>query len=374
MIAIALQAAVALAVAGLAAACCRRAASRHHAWLLGIVAVLLLPLFALVPLRAAAGSWVALPATLVVPAVARTASVGVPWLALWAIGAALVAARFARSHLAAYRLVRGATPDGYAEDVPILRSAAIASPMTVGILVPRILLPVGTPAARPALLHELGHVGRRDALAQLLGQLVCALHWFDPLAWWAARRLRVEREHACDDLVLAGGILPSSYACDLLAAGGHHDAICMGGATQVRLRRLLDATVPRRALRSRTRLAASLVAIAATGLLACSDRLAVSAGVPSLRGGDGAIDLAGVGAEVARHLPELASCYHGAAHGTVVVHAAITPSGEVVDQCITEDTVEDPEVVDCVNALVTNAHFPAPAGTVDVTIPFEFGG
>jgi hypothetical protein len=46
------------------------------------------------------------------------------------------------------------------------------------------------------LLHELAHVRHHDCLAQIVAQLACALHWFNPLVWLCARRLRVERELA----------------------------------------------------------------------------------------------------------------------------------------------------------------------------------
>jgi hypothetical protein len=85
-----------------------------------------------------------------------------------------------------------------------------------------VLLPAGAegwPAARRrvVLLHELAHVARGDFLTQLAAEVARALYWFNPLVWRAARRLRLESEHACDDQVLAAGAPASDYAGDLLA-------------------------------------------------------------------------------------------------------------------------------------------------------------
>ena len=70
------------------------------------------------------------------------------------------------------------------------------------------------------LLHELAHIQRGDLPLQTLLLLACALQWFNPLIWLAYRRLIIERERACDDMVLAAGVRPATYARDLLQTAG----------------------------------------------------------------------------------------------------------------------------------------------------------
>jgi beta-lactamase regulating signal transducer with metallopeptidase domain len=94
-------------------------------------------------------------------------------------------------------------------------------PIVWGLWRSRLLLPSAArdwngEQLRSVLLHELAHIKRWDMLGLLLAQMVCALHWFNPLVWLAAWRLGVERERACDDLVLAGGVRASAYAGHLL--------------------------------------------------------------------------------------------------------------------------------------------------------------
>jgi beta-lactamase regulating signal transducer with metallopeptidase domain len=110
---------------------------------------------------------------------------------------------------------------GIRRPVTLLMHPDRAIPIVWGIFRLRLLLPAAArqwsdEQLRSVLLHELAHVKRRDTLTQLLTQVVCALYWFNPLVWWAAWRLGVERERACDDLVLASGVRPSAYAGHLL--------------------------------------------------------------------------------------------------------------------------------------------------------------
>jgi HEAT repeat protein len=88
-------------------------------------------------------------------------------------------------------------------------------------LAPTIVLPASAESwtddrRRAVLFHELAHVKRHDLLGHTLGRLACALYWFHPLVWTAAKNLRNESERACDDLVLSCGARPSEYAQHLL--------------------------------------------------------------------------------------------------------------------------------------------------------------
>lgn len=79
---------------------------------------------------------------------------------------------------------------------------------------------------RLVLLHELGHFRRGDLWTHALGRITCAIHWFNPFAWMLNRRLALEREFACDALVVSRGAAPENYAELLwkmgMAASGRH--------------------------------------------------------------------------------------------------------------------------------------------------------
>jgi HEAT repeat protein/beta-lactamase regulating signal transducer with metallopeptidase domain len=161
------------------------------------------------------------------------------WLGLlWASIAAAILGRYFASVASVRWLTRNAEPVcdprwrdasdvasaelGLPEAPALLASDHITVPFTSGILRPVVIVP--SSALRTwsderiavVLLHELAHVRRRDCLVQAMTQLACAAYWFNPLTWIAARRLRSERERACDDLVLEAGTRGADYAQHLL--------------------------------------------------------------------------------------------------------------------------------------------------------------
>jgi uncharacterized protein (TIGR03435 family) len=100
-----------------------------------------------------------------------------------------------------------ASEAGIRRDIELLQHEHLHTPMTCGISRAAILLPMEASGwsddeLRRALLHELEHIKRADTAIQLCAEFACALYWFHPLAWMAARRLHLNAELACDDAVV----------------------------------------------------------------------------------------------------------------------------------------------------------------------------
>ena len=209
----------------------------------------------------------------------------------WLLGAAVVLSRLAIGSARVWLVTRKSEAVGEASwkslserlaegieltrPAVLLRSRSVRMPLTCGVLRPVVLLPQEAekwPLARRqvVLLHELAHVKRRDCLTQMLAHIVCAFYWFNPLIWIAARQLRIEREHACDDQVLDFGTRASDYAGHLLelarTLGGTKcstfAAVAIAKRSQLegRLLSILDPNVRRRGIgRVRSLLAGAAV-------------------------------------------------------------------------------------------------------------------
>jgi len=190
--------------------------------------------------------------------------------------------------------------------VAAFESAAIAVPAVIGWMKPVLLVPASaigglSPDQLEAILaHEIAHVRRHDYLVNLLQTVVETLLFYHPAVWWVSRRIRIEREHCCDDLAAALCGDPVRYAralADLeglrVRSGGFALA-ATDGSLLSRVRRLLGAT-PRED-RSPVWLAVvpalALVAAGAAGVTAVAGQTA-GAGVAVTAG-----QSAGVGAGV----------------------------------------------------------------------------
>lgn len=161
---------------------------------------------------------------------------------------------------------------GITRPVALLRSSEAVMPLTWGTRSPKILVPDSADRwsedrLRAVLLHELAHIARYDALSQVPALLACAIYWFHPGVWWAARRLRIESELACDDRVLAAGTGAHEFAGHLLEiarttrATPAGAAICLTRPSMLegRMRAILDHA-RNRALPQRRTVAAWTVA------------------------------------------------------------------------------------------------------------------
>jgi len=188
----------------------------------------------------------------------------VTWGMLWMLGATGVIAVKLAGLGRAMGIVRRAR-HGVSEEID--------QPMTFG---QHVLLPASSETwsderLTAVLLHERAHVQRHDTLLSLIGDVACAMYWFHPLAWWIARRARLERERACDDAVLQAGVAADEYASAIvdIARGTRIVAMAMPMAApsqlETRITAILDPRVPRRA---------SCVSLAAIAMLAVAPALA----------------------------------------------------------------------------------------------------
>ncbi|MCC6486900.1 MAG: HEAT repeat domain-containing protein, partial [Candidatus Hydrogenedentes bacterium] len=100
----------------------------------------------------------------------------------------------------------------------------IAVPTVVGVIRPMVLLPASLASGMPPqqiellLLHELAHIRRYDHIVNIAQRLIEAALFFHPAVWYVSHRIRVEREHCCDDLVIVLGGERYAYAESLVAA------------------------------------------------------------------------------------------------------------------------------------------------------------
>jgi TonB family protein len=172
-------------------------------------------------------------------------------------------------------------PHGVTGDVSIRALDRPALLLVWGWRRPTMIVPAIAarwPAERIAAVvhHELAHIRRGDWATQVLSEIVRAVYWFNPLVWLACARLRAECEIASDDRVLAHGTDSSAYASHIVDIARDLNtrqwlpapAIVRASTLERRIRAMLDSSRDRRSISSRARLAAGVLLIGATVVVA----------------------------------------------------------------------------------------------------------
>lgn len=101
-------------------------------------------------------------------------------------------------------------------------------PLVTGVFRPLVILPsdfskdYDEDQRHFAFVHEFAHVKRRDLWAALAALMFRAVNWFNPIVHYAAHKMRIDQEAACDAFVVArtgkSGGSTLDYAKTLLQA------------------------------------------------------------------------------------------------------------------------------------------------------------
>ena len=195
----------------------------------------------------------------VVSAPADGGNVNVDWpfilLVLWSAGLVAGAAIDLRRMTRTRRVIRRSSPAteqtaataaelaaaiGLRRTPTVHISSETATPLVVGVLRPRILLPGNgaTPLSegeeRMALCHELSHVKRADLWLGLVPAAAERLFFFHPFVRLASREYLLCREAACDAAVIDTlAASPQDYGRLLLSLGvsRHRSSLAVAGAS-----------------------------------------------------------------------------------------------------------------------------------------------
>jgi TonB family protein len=215
-------------------------------WTLALISALLLPVFGLYAPKVTGGAFVI--HTSAVAAAALTTPTKFNWVvAIYLAGVVILLARLGLDILAANRIVKEGAPSS-------LPGVLISEHATIPFVWGPIVVPPGFENHTAVLAHEAAHVERGDIWTSLLARIVCAVYWFHPLVWWAALRMRLEADRACDDAVLRQGFADTGYAEDLVEVARSFVSIRLApGAVkqsqlESRVRHILTTGVNRRKL------------------------------------------------------------------------------------------------------------------------------
>lgn len=108
------------------------------------------------------------------------------------------------------------------KEIGFFLSEYVNVPLVIGYFKPVVLFPVSFVTqlemnhVEAILIHELSHIRRNDYLLNLAKTAIETLLFFNPFVWMCSKMIHIEREHACDDLVVKRTGTPLTYAHALL--------------------------------------------------------------------------------------------------------------------------------------------------------------
>lgn len=195
--------------------------------------------------------------------------VGITTRCVWAVISALLLVVYLRRVTRGITAVRQPSPSELealtlaaadmhvARPIPLEIASPNCMPCASGLLRPRVIIPdglsdlLGPEELRAVLAHELAHIRRHDNAVSALVRIIASVFWFHPLLWWIEQRMMSEREIACDQLVLAGGVAPREYAegimkvCRMSFIGPPASAAAAGSNLKRRMDQILSAHAAR---------------------------------------------------------------------------------------------------------------------------------
>ena len=120
--------------------------------------------------------------------------------ALWLLGLAVMLLAALWQYLRLRRQLVGAVQVGER----IYETDRIPSPFILGLLPPKIYLPLGLEgqARSYVLSHERYHIRHLDPAVRLAAYGLLSIHWFNPLVWLAFRLMGRDMELRCDEAVM----------------------------------------------------------------------------------------------------------------------------------------------------------------------------
>ena len=181
--------------------------------------------------------------------------------------------------LAEHRLLR---------PVAIAQSDRVTTPLAVGLVKPRIILPKSMDMDDRQLLgyvlaHEYCHIKRCDALWKMLLVLALCVHWFNPMVWAMFVLANRDLELTCDAMVLRrfGAETRTAYAYTLISMAEQRSRFAplhIGYSRNATEERIVSIMKNKKASLLASILAIALVSVLTVGVLAASGAGAQSDG------------------------------------------------------------------------------------------------